>query len=84
MRYCVYDLSISPSNYDIFTFLVVVKARGAECVYFRKGPNQGFKQPNKKPYSLEEQKFRLTHVLYPACSLMGMEYLTSSYYERLK
>ncbi len=81
MRYVIYDMSICPANFDFLTFCVVAKAQcaamGEECyVIFKKGPNRGFREPNRKPYSLEEQEFRMGHVLYPICKAMGLNYST--------
>ena len=81
MRYVIYDMSICPSSYDFLTFCVVAKAQcaemGEECyIIFKKGPNRGFREPNRKPYSLEEQEFRMGHVLYPICKAMGLNYST--------
>lgn len=81
MKFAIYDLSTMPASYDVVTFLIIAKSKAAALgeychIIFKKGPNKGFRSPNKKKYSLEEQEFRLRHVLYPACSSLGMDYST--------
>jgi hypothetical protein len=50
---------------------------GEECyVIIKKGPNQGFQKLNISPYSVEEKKFRMLHLLYPICTMMGLDYST--------
>jgi hypothetical protein len=50
---------------------------GEECyVIIKKGPNQGFQEHNVSPYSIEEKKFRMLHMLYPICTMMGLDYST--------
>lgn len=81
MKYAVYDLSYQSVANSFLTFCVVVKSMCAameeECfLVFKKGPNEGFQEPNTSPYDNEEKKFRAAHMLYPYCTLMGMNYST--------
>jgi hypothetical protein len=71
MKAAIYDLRTMPASYDILTFLVVAKSKGADEIQFI--PEFG---PNRKPYSIDEKQFRLTHIIYPMCSLMGLGYST--------
>ncbi len=73
MKNAIYDLRSMPASYDILTFLVVAKSKGVDHIIFI--PEFG---PNRKPYSIDEKQFRLTHVLYPICSLMGLDYSIDS------
>jgi hypothetical protein len=81
MKYAIYDLSYQATANSFLTFCIVVKSKcavmGEECfLIFKKGPNEGFQEPNTAPYSNEEKKFRAAHMLYPICALMGMDYST--------
>ncbi len=73
MKTAIYDLRSMPASYDILTFLIVAKSKSVDHIIFV--PEFG---PNRKSYSIDEKEFRLTHVLYPMCSLMGLDYSVSS------
>ncbi len=86
MKYAIYDMSLHAPSFDFLTFCVVSKslctAMGEECrIIFKMGPNKGFKEPNDKPYSVKEKKFRMGHVLYPICTLMGLDYSTDIFFD---
>lgn len=79
MLYAFYDLQTMPCNYDFFTFAVIAKSEAnrlrKEChIVFVPGCNEGFQKPNKKEYSIDEHKFRLNHILFPACYSLGLGY----------
>ncbi len=81
MKYALFDLSLCAPAFDFVQFCIVSKAQcaamGEECrIVFKKGPDQGFKEPNDKAYSVEEKKFRMNHILYPICTMMGLDYST--------
>ena len=81
MKYAIYDMSIHAPAFDFVQFCIVAKSRcaamGEECyIIFKMGPDKGFKEPNDKPYSVEEKKFRMTHIMYPICTMMGLDYAT--------
>lgn len=83
MRYALFDMSSQATSFNFLLFCVIsksqCKAMGEKChVVFKKGPNRGFKEPHDSPYSLEEKQFRMTHVMYPICTLMGLDYSTDA------
>ncbi len=81
MKYAIYDMTLQAPAFDFVQFCIISKSRcaamGEECyIVFKMGPNKGFKEPNDKPYSVEEKKFRMTHIMYPICTMMGLDYAT--------
>ena len=81
MKYALYDMSSQTTSFNFLIFCIIVKSQCAAigeecCIIFKKGPNQGFQEPHTSPYSIEEKKFRMAHMLYPICTLMGLDYST--------
>jgi len=81
MKYALFDMSSQSTSFGFLIFCIIVKsqcsAMGEECcIIFKKGPNEGFQEPNTSPYSIAEKKFRMAHMLYPICTLMGLDYST--------
>jgi len=80
MIYALYDLAVCPASYDICTFLVAAKSRCNQLhgenphIVFVPGPNNGFKAGHKKQYDTDEMRFRLNHILIPACAVFGLSY----------
>ncbi len=77
MKYALYDMSMCPASYDFLTFCIVAKAQckamNEKChVIFK----QDFSKPNRKPYPVKEKMFRMSHVLFPICTAMGLSYST--------
>ena len=81
MKYAIYDMSLHAPAFDFVQFCIISKSRcaamGEECyIIFKMGPDKGFKEPNDKPYTVEEKRFRMTHIMYPICTMMGLSYAT--------
>ena len=81
MKYALFDLSFQSTSFNFLVFCIIVKSQSAAmgeecCIIFKKGPNQGFQEPHTSPYSIAEKKFRMAHMLYPICTLMGLDYST--------
>ncbi len=81
MKYAIYDMTLHAPAFDFVQFCIISKSRcaamGEECyIIFKMGPDKGFKEPNDKPYTVEEKKFRMTHIMYPICTMMGLDYAT--------
>jgi hypothetical protein len=72
---CWYDLQTYPANYDLLTFAVISKSEAirknkkAHIIFVPKED-----KINKKQYSLEEQEFRINHILVPAAYSLGLSY----------
>jgi len=72
--YCFYDLAISPSTYDFFTFLVLCEQQrtrddfGEIEIIFVAGPNKGYKEGGIRSFEENDQLFR--NVLLPGCQLL--------------
>ena len=77
MKYALYDMSMCPASYDFLTFCIVsktqCKAMDEKCHIIFK---QDFTKPNRKPYPVKEKLFRMSHVLFPICTAMGLSYST--------
>jgi hypothetical protein len=72
--YCFYDLAVSPSTYDFFTFLVLCEQQrirdnfGEIEIIFVASPNKGYKEGGARSFEENDQLFR--NVLLPGCQLL--------------
>src|SRR5215469_2479601 len=69
----VYDLSVSPTSFDLTTFLALAdlhrrrSANGAMHVIFVPAPGAGFW--GNESFDVEQKRWRMRNLLVPLCSL---------------
>jgi hypothetical protein len=74
--YAFYDLSVSPSTFDIIKFLLLSESYRVELgcgkmhIVIVPGNDNGFRREKNKNYSFEHNKWRLRNLLEPCCWLI--------------